>query len=175
MIIVGIDPGNKGGIAAINNRGKLIHAEPMPKSAGLINKLLCEIIYNSDDTEVWIEKAQPHRTTKDHKEGITQIFSTGYNYGKIKTIAEVLKYRAEEWGRRFHIEEVYPLTWKSAFKLSKDKELSMKMCMFLYPESKDLIYCEKGGALDGVAEAILIAYYGYLNYDRRLDKRYAIQ
>lgn len=174
MIIVGIDPGNKGGIAAMNGKGKFICAEPIPKSAGLINKLLCEIIYDSYDTEVWIEKAQPHRTTNDHKEGITQIFSTGYNYGKIKTITEVLKYKAEEWNKRFYIEEVYPLTWKKAFKLSKDKELSMKMCMFLYPESKDLIYGKNGGALDGVAEAILIAHYGYLNYSRRLDKRHVI-
>ena len=139
----------------------------MPRTTGDVYSEITTVLFRNSDinTIMWIEKSQPHRQTKDHKEGITQIFTNGFNYGKVYGCLEIIFS-----GRKAELSEVYPITWKSAFKLSKDKELSMRACKFLYPESEKLIYGPKGGALDGIAEAILIAHYGYLQYKRRLVK-----
>lgn len=163
-MIIGVDPGAKGGVAFISNSGNLVHAMSLPRNVATAYIEISTKIKTMEYDYFWIEKSQPHRQTKDHKEGITQIFSNGFNYGKIYGCLEILSsYNGE-------LNEVYPITWKSAFKLSKDKELSMRACKFLYPESEKLIYGPKGGALDGIAEAILIAHYGYLQYKRRLVK-----
>jgi hypothetical protein len=45
----------------------------------------------------------------------------------------------------------------------------MKLCLRLWPESKRLIYGPKGGMLDGVAEALLIAEYGRQKLKMRLS------
>lgn len=162
-MIIGIDPGLKGGIACITD-GRLLYACQMPDN---IVKLF-DTLYNlTKDVEVeyYVEKSQPHRSTKEHREGITQIFSNGYNYGKLIGCIEIAnKYCILE----AKLNEVYPITWKSAFKLSKDKQKSIDLCVDLYPDSKPIVYGPRGGKYDGVAEAILIAHYGYLQYQRRL-------
>jgi hypothetical protein len=162
-MIIGIDPGLKGGVACIANNGELLHACHMPSETADLYKILYDLSKDVS-TEFYVEKSQPHRSTKNHKEGITQIFSNGFNYGKlIGCIDIVTMYHYDA-----KVNEVYPISWKSAFKLSKDKQKSIDLCIDLFPQSKDIVYGVRGGKYDGIAEAILIAYYGYLQYRRRI-------
>lgn len=164
-MIIGIDPGLKGGIAFIGDLGELVSAINMPDTTAKIHDEITRALreYNDTYTSMWIEKSQPHRTTKNHKEGIMQIFSNGFNYGKVYGCLEII-----QSGGKAEINEVYPISWKSQFKLSKDKQKSLDLCVDLYPDSKSIIYGVRGGKYDGIAEAILIAYYGYLQYRRRI-------
>ena len=171
-MIIGIDPGNKGGVAVIEFNGKLVEAIKMPEGIEFfryINNLPMGIHY------VYIEKSQPHREKKDkygktiHKEGIMSTFNNGFNYGKlISALASVNEISESD----ISIFEVYPISWKSAFNLTKDKKESMQLCEFIFPESKQYIYGKNGGALDGVAEAILIAHYGYLQMSRKINRKF---
>ena len=168
-MIIGIDPGLKGGIAFLDDRGKLYKAIQMPNKTRDMFTAISSILYEKIDvhTVSWIEKSQPHRSTKNHKEGIMQIFSNGFNYGKIYGVLDIIC--GDHLGE---LNEVYPITWKSAFKLSKDKQKSIDLCLNLFPESREYIIGARGGKHDGMAEAILIAYYGYLEWSRRINKRF---
>lgn len=157
-MIIGIDPGAKGGVAFIRNSGELYKAYVMPdkvKLPYLISNTMIDA--NTDSSETFyccIEKSFP-----SHNQGITSIFNHGYNYGWYVSTLSILNIETIE---------VLPQVWKSAFKLSKDKQKSMDLCLKLWPESKSLIYGKKGGMLDGVAEALLIAEYGRQKLKLRL-------
>lgn len=171
-MIIGIDPGAKGGVAILDNMGKLIDAVPMPKGVEFYRYLKFN---QRDDCFIYIEKAQPHREKKDRygktvsKEGIMSTFTNGFNYGKLISALEIYQI---SYGLSVSIFEVYPISWKSAFNLTKDKKESMRLCEFIFPESKQYIYGKNGGALDGIAEAILIAHYGHLEMSHKIDRKF---
>lgn len=161
-MIIGIDPGSKGGVAFIHEKGTLERAFPMPSGVNFF-LILHEFLKRGDI--VWIEKAAPR-----HTDGNQSIFTNGVNYGRYITSLEIINELPDYEGdvRRIHIEQIPPITWKTAFGLSKDKKESMAACLDVYPESKKYIYGSQGGMKDGVAEAILIAHYGYLHFKRQL-------
>jgi hypothetical protein len=153
-MIIGIDPGANGGVAFIHNEGELYKAFPMPEKKNLAMVISNVILEREETFYCCIEKSFP-----SHNQGITSIFNHGYNYGWYVSTLSILNIETIE---------VLPQVWKSAFKLSKDKQKSMDLCLKLWPESKDLIYGKKGGMLDGVAEALLIAEYGRQKLKLRL-------
>jgi hypothetical protein len=154
-MIIGIDPGAKGGVGFITNSGELVEAWRMPDKKLLYGDLKTYMATFENETfYCCIEKSFP-----SHNQGITSIFNHGYNYGSYITTLSILG---------IEIVEVLPRVWKNGFGLSKDKQESMKLCLRLWPESKRLIYGSKGGMLDGVAEALLIAEYGRQRLKRRL-------
>lgn len=59
-----------------------------------------------------------------------------------------------------------PHIWKGKMRLSKDKSLSVRMCVDLWPETYDWVHGPRGGLLDGIAEAMLLA-----EWRRRADRR----
>lgn len=158
-MIIGIDPGAKGGVAYIDNKGKLITACFMPSDMDLYKLLSGDI---SDDDIVYIEKSAPRPS-----DGNQSIFSNGKHYGVYLTILNIIGL-----SKRIEIHEVPPITWKSKLGCSKDKDVSMRLCEHVFPYSKKYIYGSKGGKLDGVAEAILIAHYGFLSGSRRIDRSF---
>ena len=157
-MIIGIDPGAKGGIGLIDNQGRLDSAWSMPPKSELYSFLekIIDTYHATSQAGFYccIEKSFP-----SHNQGITSIFNHGYNYGWYISTLSILNIETVE---------VLPQVWKSAFKLSKDKQNSMDLCLKLWPESKSLIYGKKGGMLDGVAEALLIAEYGRQKLKLRL-------
>ena len=158
-MIIGIDPGKKGGIGVLTNEGKFMEGHKMPDLYEINSALagiMCRHGYN--DIHVWIE--EPFHRASD---GRTSVFTMGVNYG-------ILLKSVNMFG--IGPEFVKPNVWKSAFKLSKDKTKSVKLCEYLFPDSKDFLHGKKGGILDGVAEGILIAEYGRRKIMRRLDQRF---
>lgn len=155
MIFAGIDPGSKGGIAILNDNGYPVFARPMPKLYEFY-KFFHEM---EASYEVWLEESFSKKT-----DGHNSAWGNGFNYGSYIMALEIIKHE-----RNFDYNTVKPVTWKSAFKLSKDKELSRKLCIDLWGEDCTRLFTGPRGAfLDGNAEAMLIAYYGWLNYKRRI-------
>lgn len=147
MITVGIDPGQKGGIALIKD-GALIYAEPLP----VINKQLAAPLLAA-----WFRDIEPDRPNRIIIEkvgampgqGVTSMFNFGYGAGIIEGVVGTLGYATQF---------VAPNIWKKALSLTgKDKHASRQLAARLFPDQAGLFARVKD---DGPAEAALIAYWG---------------
>ena len=138
MNIIGIDPGQKGGIACISQGVTAVYA--MPDSPQGIIALLNSC--PSCDTIMIVELAQPMP-----KQGVVSSFTYGRHFGGFEWYACM---------RGIRYEEVRPAKWKKDMGLNSDKINSIKLCQRLFP-TVELIPkgCRKPH--DGMAEALLIA------------------
>ena len=142
MIYLGIDPGQKGGIAWL---GKKYHTYAMPDTTkavlGLIQALSTGLV-----TTCIIEHAQAMP-----KQGGVSMFNYGQHYGELIGIMTALGIK---------IIEVRAAVWKKAMGLTKDKDASIALCERLFP-SVDLLPSDRSRKpSDGMAEALLLAEYG---------------
>lgn len=158
QLIVGIDPGLHGGIAFFNTSpgGFTLDAFPLPTfttKAGKKQKThldpveLGKIIdcqTNSMTCHVFLEKvgAMPGQ-------GVCSMFAFGEAYGMIQGIIGALC---------LPITFVTPQVWKKALGVHGDKDASRARATQLFPKSAGLWSRVKD---DGVAEAALIAEYGF--------------
>ncbi len=154
MVYIGVDPGSKGGVAIMDgDSGGLIWMAPFSDkniiaaasyvSQNYKDKSICTI------EKVW---ALPH-------EGATSSFNFGQNYGYEQGVFTAYQ---------IPIQLIAPITWKSYYKLSHDKQQSIDLAEKLFPGIN--LYrtpkCKKKH--DGMAEALLIANYGGKKHDNRL-------
>lgn len=151
MIILGIDPGQKGALCWLGD-GKIIQVSDiptMPKLTGkgtTINHIsLAAIIANAPfPDKVFIEKvhAMP-------KQGVSSVFEFGYGVGLLHGILAALHYSTEL---------VTPNAWKKYHSLlKKPKDASRSLALTLYPQYEDQLNLKKH---NGRADAICIALYG---------------
>ena len=162
MILIGIDPGISGAIAAVTPSGKLEWVQDMPvRDAGKKNRKAHEIDgvelvrlirpHVVDVAEVWIEEVQPLPTiaNRDGKagHGAFASFSLGDSRGCIRGVCEALG---------LSVQRTHPRTWKKHYALNSDKDASRALAIRLYPGCEALSRKKD----EGRAEAILIARYG---------------
>lgn len=85
-------------------------------------------------------------------EGVSSSFAAGEGFGIWKGILSALKI---QW------QLVTPQRWKKALMdgQSKEKSASCLVAARLYPAAQSLVYGKRGGAMDGRADALLIATY----------------
>jgi len=160
MIIVGIDPGINGGIAFYDGT-KLLGVLPIPsvKAKGRgrvveweylateISDIMFEYPYMGTDEpftcDVFIEQvgARPGQ-------GVVSMFKFGYVSGWLRGTFE----------RYGDVHMVTPQKWKKSFGLTSNKDAARELATKLFPDHADRFKRKKD---DGVAEAALIAYYGY--------------
>lgn len=141
--IIGIDPGQKGGMAFLKD-GVLIEYTVMPSTVKGIAEWISDI-RDADNLIMLTERAQSMP-----KQGIAGAFNYGRHFGAFEAIALLLNLP-------YH--EVPAGIWKRSMRLSKDKQKSIQLCERLFPEA-DLIPSGCKKQHDGIAEAILIAEYG---------------
>lgn len=159
MIYIGIDPGQKGGLASIHcqglSKGEMVSAIEMPPSEYIIYSYLQSAgmcyrpkkIISLSRIKVYIEKAQAMP-----KQGVVGVFNYGVGYGKL--LACIMIAQVE-------YKEVRPAVWKKHFGLTKEKSSklhSVKRAEQMFPELS--FRTERGRLKDGMAEALLIAEYG---------------
>lgn len=155
---IGIDPGMKGGIGVLDEKGELVSCHDMPtiingfKRAidvkGLDNILRSAVVhYTRRESPVALEHV--HSMPRD---GVVGAFSFGDTFGSIRTVLVLAG---------FTVQYVPPKEWKKYFKLSADKQLSIDLACKLFSTHKGLFYGPKGGLKDGRAEACLIARYAF--------------
>lgn len=157
-LFLGIDPGRQGGWGIVDEDGAALHVEPLPYTQNqldilTLNKhlLSAEFLFTNDTTAV-IE--HPLTLSGESPSGH---LNSGKNFGILLALCTL---------HRFVIHTPQPGAWKSKMRLGSDKGLSMKLCDQLFPTMHDMIRGPRGGALDGLAEALLIA-----EYQRRIDGR----
>lgn len=148
MIYLGVDPGAKGAVSAIDENNKVLFAVPMSRQnlINCIKKIRFDTITNNDGVIACVEKvgAMPGQ-------GVTSMFSFGKSAGFIEGVLESFE---------IPYQLVPPQTWKKSFSLlHKDKKASIEMCKQLFPGINLLPTerCRKES--DGLAEATLMALY----------------
>lgn len=145
--VVGVDPGASGAIAAIcADSGDLLWVEDMPAHEGVVSAPLCaDLIAGQPISVAWVENVHSMP-----KQGVSSSFKFGRAFG---TIVGVLG------GARIPVEYVAPTVWKRDARLSKDKGVSRRRAIELWPQHSALFARVKD---DGRAEAALIARHGWL-------------
>ena len=150
-MIIGIDPGNTGAVAALSNQGEFDYVGDIPlwqegkKSIIDGAKLAITLKNSSWDLSVYLEKvhAMPNQ-------GVTSMFNFGQGYGIIKGVLGCLGY---------DYTLVTPQAWKKHHGLLKtDKDAARLKAIELFPEAEQYLQRKKD---IGRADALLIAAYGY--------------
>lgn len=160
---IGCDPGKLGGWGLVAWTGEPLAAAPLPYLAKRLDfkalrkqweraLSLTGELFHEGSIHCCIEHPIVRSGESD-----TGHFNSGMNFGIIIAAAETMGCR---------LSMPAPHIWKSKMRLSKDKAMSMQLCDDLFPQMYDKIRGPRGGALDGVAEAILIA-----EYARRAELR----
>lgn len=157
-IYFGVDPGQRGGIVAIDVRlgQETVFSSGMPLLPdGTLNADEIRCIFSKDNlpgsTVCYIEKAQPMP-----KQGVVSVFNYGKGYGMILACLQVLK---------IPYQEIPAAKWKKEFSLNRDKGASISCAMKLFPSiPPETFFTPRGRMLDGIAEALLIAEYARRHY-----------
>lgn len=150
MVIVGIDPGLKGGVTFLrygNGNNTDCFLMPVTVEDGIsasqfYNWLCCY----SGEMIAYVEHAQAMP-----KQGVVSVFNYGVGFGKILAALEI---------RGIEIKLVRPGIWKKALNLPKEKEAAVARAESLEPRIE--FRTPRGRLLDGKAEAFLIAFYGMM-------------
>lgn len=148
--ILGIDPGNNGGLVVMNHRGGEWHLDKCFKlehgEAATI-KFLTELAWEFDDTAAYLEKVGGW--------GVARSFNFGKYYGFV---------RGAMMMRGIPIVDVLPQTWMSAMGVtgkSQTKEKRQSMRKLAAELQNDV------EATNWNAAAILIAFYGIREEQRK--------
>lgn len=143
--IVGIDPGQEGGIAVIDSSGILLEIYRMPRTELECCMLIRDISERYTGPRFCIERSQAMPG-----QGVTSMFNYGKGYGALRGAILVL-------GNT--LEDVSPLKWKNAIigkNTGGDKALSIAKAQLIFP-GIELIPGRCRTPQDGMAEAALIA------------------
>ena len=151
MLIAGIDPGTNGAIAVLDSKN--------PDSVALLD------LKNNDSWQIWHwldSKGLVKKKCRVWVENVHSMygmsaksnFGFGRNFGTVLTIGELL---TEAYPRM-----VTPKIWQQyvgvTVKGKAIKKEVAKIAQSLYPNAE--LYGQRGGLLDGRADALMIAYYG---------------
>lgn len=152
MILIGIDPGLSGAIAALNERGNVLLLEDLPTMAsggkgakvkrGIdpagLNNLLSTL--KEDDITAALE-----RTTAMPGQGVSSMFSMGDTFGAIRAVLAC---------RAIRTELTAPASWKRSMGLDSDKERCRARAIQLFPDQASKLSRK---ADHNRAEALLLA------------------
>lgn len=157
MLMLGFDPGINGALAVLAPSGALDVAA-YPLSARKVGKKTRNEIdaaalaatlrdrIGRGHAVAFVEQVQSQPT-----DGAIQAFAFGTAYGVLRGVLAAL---------HIPVTLVTPQVWKKALAVPADKGLAVKRASEIFPAHAGLFRGPRGGALDGPAEAALIAYYG---------------
>ncbi len=151
MIICGIDPGKKGGIAQIDQEGTVFHIAPMPNIHDLM-----KFLRDHGKIKVYLEKAQSMPS-----DGSKGAFTYADSYGQIQgiMIALMIPYELiapQIWTRTMHV----------GCTGTNPKAKSLQAARRLFPTADLLATPRCRVPHDGMVDALLIAEYGRRHYGK---------
>ncbi len=150
MLIMGIDPGNSGGISIVETQidglPKIAYSLKMP-TVELYGKKVVDSLkiykqlnyYNIDVTIIEKVHAMP-------KQGVTSSFQFGRSFGGIEALSYISSKR---------VDYVAPAVWKRHMGVGSSKKDSLDLARLKFGMSE--IWMKKGN--DGIAEASLLTLY----------------
>ena len=146
-LLIGIDPGKKGGICFLDRERKIKYVA-MPEAS-----IIHELFKDLEDCFCVIEKAQA-MSKPGVKQGITSMFNYGVGYGILIGILTA---------NRIPYTEVAPRKWQSEMipkaKKGGSKIEALRVAKQLYPSEKFLASDRCRVPHDGIVDAILLAEY----------------
>lgn len=143
MIYIGIDPGQKGAMALLEDNARLPTIIPFNKEE-YIDRLRI-IFYEEAPCVCCIEAV--HSISG---QGIASSFRFGESYGWLLGMLDTL---------RIPYQPITPQKWKKEFGLTADKAKSVEVCKQLFP-GINLLRTERSRKEDdGLAEAVLMSLY----------------
>jgi hypothetical protein len=148
MVVIGIDPGLKGGICAVDGSG-IIEISRLPSARDLYGWLLH---YKGSSVIAYTEC--PYIDTGGRRQKGILTFLAGY--GKILGALEIAG---------IPYAEVAPSTWQSHMGINRKGETkvqALKIARRLYPNSNFLATERSKVPHDGMIDALLIAHYGLM-------------
>lgn len=153
MIIIGIDPGSKGGIAGMGSCAPWACPLPMSGNEVNANALAALLRATAHKLVCVVEKQQVFGV-----EGRVSCFTTGQGYGTILGVLGALAIRTEL---------ALPPAWKKVVLAGslKDKDAAIAYCGRAFPDIP-LVLPGKRKPSDGLADALCIAEYGRRTYLR---------
>ena len=148
-VIIGVDPGKSGAIAALDPMGQLIGVDDMPVVGPIISAvLLDEAVHNYiDPLSILCGVAVIEDVHAMPKQGVSSSFSFGRALGVAEGVLA---------GNDLALHYVSPAKWKKALGLTADKGVSRRRAIELWPNRAQWFARVKD---DGRAEAALIAYW----------------
>lgn len=154
-IIIAVDPGKTGAVAALDQDGNLHDTWDMP----VIDKRVCAPLLA--DLLVPLQRVAELCVIEDvhamPKQGVTSMFTFGRGLGVVEGVA---------LGAGIPVRWVSPAKWKRALGLSPDKGASRRRAIELWPAQSAMFARVKD---DGRAEAALIGYW-WLHFGERAPK-----
>jgi hypothetical protein len=164
-LFIGIDPGRKGGIAALNDTGKIFDTVGMTENNYKNKKLALTLLLKQkhwldrnfpnfkvliEKPRVWPGKPMQNLTKLIRDAGIWEGWCQAYGM-------QVYSKTPQEWQEPYR---TLP-PWR---KYNDKRERSYALVEELFGNKEAEKHClgSRGGILDGVADAILMAYYLYL-------------
>ena len=155
MVIIGIDPGKKGGIAVLTTAGKLVSYHRLEGVIDLVNYLRNTATSEKGVCRVYVEKCQA-MSKGGVKQGVKGMFNYGMGFGKILGVLS---------GLGLSHDLVSPRTWQKKMipgaKIGESKQAAKVKAFQLYP-NESFIPTGCRTPHDGVIDAVLIAEYGRL-------------
>ena len=148
--ILGIDPGKMGGWATWDGEVLNLYAIPLStksKQTILTYELAVAIQPTLDSHVAYVEFAASRP-----RQSSTATFSFGFNTGLIHGILSQAA---------VPMVTVAPSKWKKYYDIGPDKVESTALAADLFPRWANQFYGPRGGLKDGLAEAALIARYGW--------------
>ena len=159
MNILGIDPGLSGALAMYGEDGLKTMVEiPTMKAQGRGREVDWPYLNTLwDDNFFWADHVFLERVMSRPGEGVSSAFKFGLVFGGLRGMIAT---------KLLPITLVTPTVWKKHYGITASKEGAVRRATELFPEFASQFRGPKGGLKDGLAEAALIAYYGY----ERLNK-----
>ncbi len=154
MIVLGIDPGMKGALAQYDGLHLTLYPIPTAKSTGRGREVLWTELTSSWDTLFpFVSHAFLERVHSRPGEGVSSAFKFGRVFGGLEAAIAT---------RRIPMTLVTPSVWMKAMGVGRgSKEASVIRAAQLFPDNAPQFRGPRGGILDGLAEAALIALYGH--------------
>ena len=161
MIIMGIDPGNNGGISIIDNSSnklpEIVFSLKMPVVSIYGKKIIDTSKIYYELAKYKVDIAIIEKVHAMPKQGVTSSFQFGRSFGGIEAICYIVAKR---------VDYVAPAVWKKAIGVGSSKKDSLDMARLKFGEN-DLWKIKSN---DGIAEAALLTLYWLGKFQNNYEK-----
>ena len=153
MKVLGIDPGLSGALALWDGESLTMLEIPTMKAQGRGREVNWPLLNEQwDENFFWADHVFLERVMSRPGEGVSSAFKFGLVFGGLRGIIAA---------KLLPVTLVTPNVWKKHYGIQASKEGAVRRATDLFPEHAGAFRGPKGGLRDGLAEAALIARYGF--------------
>ena len=146
----GVDPGQRGALAALDERGQPLDVWDLAYAGNDLDVVwLAGILAEFDGPAFAAVERQLPLHPAGRRAGLTSTFENGRNYGALLATFALLG---------IPVHDPTPSQWKRSLRLGRDKGAAVALARKLFPTIS--LRTPRGRALDGRAEALLLAEFG---------------